>query len=71
TANEIDDEVREIVEQALQRTLSLLENRRESLERAARELLAKESLDEADLRSIVEHPASSKPDKTPEQPRVS
>lgn len=71
TANEIDDEVREIVEQALQRTLSLLENRRESLERAARELLAKESLDEDDLRSIVEHPASSKPDKTPEQPRVS
>jgi cell division protease FtsH len=59
TANEIDDEVREIVENAFQRTVSLLAERREILERSARRLLEKETLDEADLISIATEAAST------------
>ena len=53
TANEIDDEVRAIVDGALTRTLGILRERRDSLERAARRLLEKETLDEAELMQIV------------------
>ncbi|HKH97290.1 MAG TPA: ATP-dependent zinc metalloprotease FtsH [Beijerinckiaceae bacterium] len=53
TATAIDDEVRAIVEGAFRRTLDLLGERREVLERTARRLLEKETLDEAELVSLV------------------
>jgi cell division protease FtsH len=53
TGNAIDSEVRAIVDRMLERTLSVLRERRDVLERAARRLLEKETLDEAELREIV------------------
>src|SRR5215207_9162911 len=53
TATAIDDEVRAIVDGAFRRTLDLLGERREVLERTARRLLEKETLDEAELVSLV------------------
>ena len=53
TADAIDAEVRGIVETALERTLGVLRERRDVLERAARRLLQKETLDEADLVDLV------------------
>jgi cell division protease FtsH len=53
TAAAIDEEVRAIVERAFDRTVALLEERREILDRAARRLLEKETLDEAELLALV------------------
>ena len=53
TAREIDCAVREIVADAFERTVALLTTRREILEDTARDLLAKETLDEADLAGIL------------------
>jgi cell division protease FtsH len=53
TGNAIDAEVRTIVDGALSRTVGLLRERREVLERAARRLLEKETLDEAELLQLV------------------
>jgi cell division protease FtsH len=53
SAAAIDVEVRAIVEAAFQRTLGVLNERREVLERAARRLLEKETLEEAELLHIV------------------
>jgi cell division protease FtsH len=53
TANEIDAEVRAIVDRALERTLSLLRERRDILDLAAKRLLEKETLDEAELLALV------------------
>lgn len=53
TAAAIDEEVRGIVQQAFEKTLALLGERREVLERSARQLLEKETLDEADLRRVA------------------
>ena len=60
TADAIDAEVRAIVDRALERTLGILRERREALERTARRLLEKETLDEADLVDLV-GPAVAKP----------
>jgi len=60
TADAIDSEVRAIVDRALERTLGILRERREALERTARRLLEKETLDEADLVDLV-GPAVAKP----------
>ncbi|HEX4854033.1 ATP-dependent zinc metalloprotease FtsH, partial [Arenimonas sp.] len=49
TQQRIDEAVRGIVMDAFARATALLQQRRESLERGARELLAKETLDEAAL----------------------
>jgi cell division protease FtsH len=49
TATAIDDEVRTIASSAFERTVELLRERREVLERTARRLLEKETLDEAEL----------------------
>jgi cell division protease FtsH len=49
TGNTIDAEVRKIVDGVLERTLNLLRERRDALERSARRLLEKETLDEAEL----------------------
>ncbi|MFZ6764494.1 MULTISPECIES: ATP-dependent zinc metalloprotease FtsH [Acetobacterales] len=53
TAAAVDEEVRGIVQQAFEKTLALLGERREVLERSARQLLEKETLDEADLRRVA------------------
>jgi cell division protease FtsH len=57
TANAIDAEVRAIVDGTLERTVHLLRERREVLERAARRLLEKETLDEAELIELAGQPA--------------
>ena len=53
TAAAIDEEVRTIVQAAMQRTVKLLEERRDVLERTARRLLEKETLDEAELAQLA------------------
>jgi cell division protease FtsH len=52
TAREIDSAVKSIVEAAFRRTVNLLRAQREVLERGARLLLQKETLDEADLLAL-------------------
>ena len=49
TASLIDDEVRAIVQRAMDRALEILQAKRETLDRAARRLLEKETLDEKEL----------------------
>lgn len=53
TATVVDAEVRSIVDKVFQRTLSLLEQRRSQLELTAQRLLAKETLDEAELTEMM------------------
>jgi cell division protease FtsH len=57
TADAIDEEVRRAVDDAFARTLDLLRERRDVLEHAARRLLEKETLDEAELRELAGRPA--------------
>ena len=52
TAREIDCAVREIVARAFERSCAILAERRAILEDTARDLLARETLDEADLKAI-------------------
>jgi cell division protease FtsH len=52
TAHAIDQAVQQIVERAFARTVTLLERRRDLLERGAKLLLEKETLDEADLKAL-------------------
>lgn len=52
-ADAIDTEVRDIVAAAFERTVGLLTERRDVLERAARRLLETETLDETELASLV------------------
>jgi cell division protease FtsH len=62
TAAVVDAEVRSIVDKAFKRTLALLEQRRPLLEQTAKRLLAKETLDEAELKEMVgaQRPPSEK-----------
>jgi cell division protease FtsH len=53
TAREIDHAVREIVDEAFERALGLLKERRRTLEDGAQALLAKETLVEEDLMRLV------------------
>ncbi|QQE88149.1 ATP-dependent zinc metalloprotease FtsH [Azotobacter chroococcum] len=53
TATAIDAEVQAIVERAFQRTVALLEERHELLERSARRLLEEETLDAEQLSALV------------------
>ncbi|HYZ32902.1 MAG TPA: ATP-dependent zinc metalloprotease FtsH [Crenalkalicoccus sp.] len=53
TGDAIDAEVRGIVDEVLKRTVNLLKERRQVLEEAARRLLEKETLDEAELAALV------------------
>jgi cell division protease FtsH len=53
TATAIDDEVRAIVQRAMDRTIAILNDRREILERTAKRLLEKETLDEVELKELV------------------
>jgi cell division protease FtsH len=54
TQQQIDAAVRRIVMEAFARTTALLQQRRAALERGAQELLARETLDEAVLKSLAE-----------------
>jgi len=53
TAREIDCAVRDMVQRAADRALAELEQRRDILERGARQLLAKETLSAADLQELL------------------
>ena len=59
TAREIDCAVREIVARAFERSSAILAARRAMLEESARDLLARETLDEADLKAIHERVTAS------------
>jgi cell division protease FtsH len=53
TAATVDTEVRAIIEKTFQRTIKILTGQRETLERTARRLLEKETLDEAELKELL------------------
>jgi cell division protease FtsH len=61
TAATVDEEVRAIVEKAFQRALDLLKERRAVLDRTAQRLLEKETLEEAELTQLVDHPELRSP----------
>jgi cell division protease FtsH len=61
TGNAIDNEVRAIVDGALERTVKLLQGRRAILERTAQRLLEKETLDEHELLDLARPPVSPLP----------
>src|SRR6266853_1344403 len=61
TAATVDDEVRALVEKAFQRALDLLKERRAVLDRTAQRLLEKETLEEAELTQLVDHPELRSP----------
>jgi cell division protease FtsH len=54
TAAAIDKQVREILEQALERAVTILTRNRVALERAAKRLLEKETLDENELKDLLQ-----------------
>jgi cell division protease FtsH len=56
TAAAIDEEVKRIVDETFERTVVLLTERRELLERTAKFLLEKETLNETDLASLAHEP---------------
>jgi cell division protease FtsH len=59
TAREIDGTVKRIVDEAFRRTLNLLRTQRNTLERGARRLLERETLDETDLAELLKEPAAA------------
>src|SRR4051794_11983079 len=59
TAREIDATVKSIVEAAFRRTVNLLRAQRDTLERGARLLLERKTLDEADLVALRREPAAA------------
>src|SRR5258705_416082 len=61
TAATVDEEVRAIVEKAFQRALDLLKVRRAVLDRTAQRLLEKETVEEAELTQLVNHPEPRSP----------
>src|SRR5438067_1654423 len=61
TAATVDEEVRALVERAFQHAVGLLRERRAVLDRTARRLMETETLEEAELRQLVDHPQSRSP----------
>jgi cell division protease FtsH len=59
TATAVDEEVRLIIDGVFDRAVAVLTERRAMLERAARRLLEKETLDEADLRVLLAVPVDA------------
>ncbi len=59
TAEQIDDEVRRIVDESYDRVKSILNDRREELNRITRELIRKETLDRAQLEKLLTAPAEA------------
>ena len=55
----VDEEVRRIVDETFDRTVTLLSERRDLLERTARRLLEKETLDEGEIRELVDETEGS------------
>lgn len=53
TAAAVDEEVRRIVDETFDRTITLLSERRDLLERTARRLLERETLDEGEIRELI------------------
>jgi cell division protease FtsH len=58
TAAVVDEEVRALVERVFQRSVDILRERRDALERTARRLLEKETMEEAELTSLAGPPGS-------------
>jgi cell division protease FtsH len=56
TATAIDDEVRSLVQHAMDRATGILNTKRDILERSARRLLEKETLDEKELTTLIGPP---------------
>ncbi len=61
TQTRIDDAIREIVKTVFERAFGILETNRPVLERCARELLTKETLDEAAIRELTQDLARPSP----------
>jgi cell division protease FtsH len=59
TAREIDTAVRDIVQQAFDKAVGVLRSKRAVLERTAQKLLEKETLGEAELKTLAGEPAKS------------
>jgi cell division protease FtsH len=59
TAREIDQEVRRILDEALQRTRHILENRRAALEAISRYLMKLEVIDAVELKRLIEENSDS------------
>jgi cell division protease FtsH len=53
TAEEIDDEVRRLMDESYERASVILKNRRQELERIARELIRKETLNRSELEQLL------------------
>ncbi len=59
TAQQIDDEVRRLIDAAYTRVKRILAERRDDLERMVAELVRKETLDRADLQAVLGAPGSA------------
>ncbi len=59
TARRIDEAVSALVQQGLQTALAALGGRRDALERCAQALIERETLDEHDIRALLEAPADA------------
>jgi cell division protease FtsH len=59
TAREIDQEVKRILDEGLQRTRHILETRRATLEAVSRKLIKQEVIDSTELKQIMEETSSS------------
>jgi cell division protease FtsH len=60
TATAVDEEIRAIVDTAFTRTVKMLTERRDLLETTARTLLEKETLDEAELKELLDARANAR-----------
>jgi cell division protease FtsH len=54
TAREIDQEIKRIIAESLEKARSILETRRKALEALAERLIEKETIDNDELREIIE-----------------
>jgi len=59
TAQQIDDEVRALVDSAYSRVKQILERRGKDLERIATELIRKETLDRLELQQLIAAPVAA------------
>ncbi len=58
TAREIDQEVRRIIDESIQRVRALLESRRASLEALAKRLMEREVIDGAEMKQVIDETSS-------------
>ena len=59
TAREIDQEVRRIIDESIQKVHTLLENRRASLEALAKRLIEREVIDGEEMKQIIDETSTS------------